>query len=302
MYAETLPPDSGFVPARGLQHHVLRWGDPAWVSPTAPLLVMVHGYMDVARSFQFVVDALYALGQRRHVIAPDLRGFGHTRSREDAYWFPDYLGDLDALLDALAPGAQVDLLGHSMGGNVVMQYAGVRPERIRRLVNLEGFGLPRTEPSEGPLRLRTWLDELKQPQLTKPYASFEALAARLLRNNPRLHPDKAHYLAGHHAQMADRGVELLADGAHRRTNPMLYRVEEMLAAYRAITAPVLWVEGTGNEHDLWWRGKYTKTEFHERLDQVADVTRETLAGAGHMLHHDQPEALAELLARFLSAP
>jgi pimeloyl-ACP methyl ester carboxylesterase len=101
---------------------------------------MVHGWMDVGASYQFVVDALTT---DRWVVAPDWRGFGLTPSGgADSFWFPDYLADLDALLDLLSPDAPVDLVGHSMGGNVAMMYAGIRPERIRTLVNLEGFGLP----------------------------------------------------------------------------------------------------------------------------------------------------------------
>jgi pimeloyl-ACP methyl ester carboxylesterase len=300
MYNELLRPEASTITARGLHHHVLQWGDPSWVSARMPPLVLVHGYMDVARSFQFVVDALYARGERRYVVAPDLRGFGHTRSGQDAYWFYDYLGDLDALLDVMLPGVAVDLVGHSMGGNVCMLYGGARPQRLRKLVNLEGFGLPRSEAADAPARLGTWLDELKTPQQMRTYESFEEVAQRLRHHNPRLTVDKATYLAGHHAERVEGGVVLLADAAHKRVNPVLSRVDETLAAYRAIRVPVLWVEGVGTEHDLWWRGKYTKAEFHQRLDEVADVTRVTLEGAGHMMHHEKPEALAEELARFLA--
>ena len=139
------------VPIRGLPYHVQIWGEPG---PGKIPLVMVHGWMDVAASYQFVVDALE---QDRYVIAPDWRGFGLTGSGDaDNFWMPDYLADLDALLDALSPGQAVDLIGHSMGGNVVMSYAGVRPERVRRLVNLEGFSLPQTRAEHTPKRLRQW--------------------------------------------------------------------------------------------------------------------------------------------------
>jgi pimeloyl-ACP methyl ester carboxylesterase len=115
---------------------------------------MVHGWMDVAASYQFVVDALSdAFAQGRQIIAPDWRGYGQTAlPGTDNYWFPDYLADLDTLLDHYAPEQPVDLVGHSMGGNVVMLYAGVRPQRIRRLINLEGFGMPATRPSQAPGR------------------------------------------------------------------------------------------------------------------------------------------------------
>ncbi len=132
---------SEFVPIRNLTYHVQVWGEPA---PGKVPLVMVHGWMDVAASYQFVVDAF---AQDHYIIAPDWRGYGKTESGgADNFWFPDYLADLDFLLDHYAPGQQVNLVGHSMGGNVVMLYGGVRPERIRRLVNLEGLACPPPAP------------------------------------------------------------------------------------------------------------------------------------------------------------
>ena len=130
-------------------------------------LVLVHGWMDVAASYQFMVDALSdAFAAGRTIIAPDWRGFGQTTSAEgaaqaDNFWFPDYLADLDFLLDHYVKDQAVDLVGHSMGGNVAMIYAGVRPERIHKLVNLEGFGLPAAKPAQSPGRYAKWMDELK---------------------------------------------------------------------------------------------------------------------------------------------
>ena len=298
---------SSFVPVRGLNYHLLQWGDASLVQPGRPPLVMVHGWMDVGASFQFVVDALAAAeGFDRWVIAPDWRGYGGTDAPgADSYWFPDYLGDLDALLDALAPverfGA-IDLVGHSMGGNVVMSYAGVRPERIRRLVNLEGFGMPATEPRHAPKRLALWLDELKTPQRLRDYASAEEVATRLMQNNPLLTADKAAWLAPHWAcEAADGRWHIRGDPAHKRVNPILYRVEEHLEAWKRITAPVLWAEGDLTDVSKWWGDRYSKAEFHQRLAVVTQVEKATLAPCGHMLHHDQPAALAAHLARFLSA-
>lgn len=301
-YAPRRAPASRFDTLRGLRLHALEWGSPALRSPERPTLVMVHGWMDVGASFQFVVDALDALGDApRHIVAPDWRGFGLSApSGADGYWFPDYLGDLDALLDRISPEAPVDLLGHSMGGNVVMSYAGVRPARIRRLVNLEGFGLPATQPEEAPQRLARWLDELRQPMALKDYASLDEVADRLRANNPRLPADRARWLAAHWARQGEGGRwQVLGDPAHKRVNPVLYRVDEVLATWRAITAPLLWVEGADTEADRWWQGRYSRAEFARRLDCVGDCRRETLADAGHMLHHDQPGALARLLAEFL---
>jgi pimeloyl-ACP methyl ester carboxylesterase len=178
------PHRSQFITARGLRHHVLRWtvGDPARAAAQPPL-VLLHGWMDVGASFQFLVDALTL---DREVMALDWRGFGLTDGQAvDAYWFPDYLADLEAVLDALWPEQAIDLLGHSMGGNIAMSYAGVRPQRIRRLVNVEGFGLPETAPSEAPSRYAKWLDSLKAPSELRPYASLGAVAQPVSRPTAR---------------------------------------------------------------------------------------------------------------------
>jgi pimeloyl-ACP methyl ester carboxylesterase len=283
---------STWVEARGLRHHVREWGD-----PDAPALVMVHGWMDVSASFQFVADAF---SRERRVLAPDWRGFGLTdRPRADSYWFPDYLADLDALLEALLPGRAVDLVGHSMGGNVSMLYAGVRPERVRRLVNLEGFGMRATEPAQAPARMREWLDELRTPARMRDYASREAVAGRLIETNPRLPADKARFLAEHwSAPNAAGRLELLGDPAHKRVNPYLYRVDETVAIWRAIAAPVLLVSADAPDR---WRRFVDTDEYRARLAAIPQLRQACVEQAGHMLHHDQPERVASLIEEFIDA-
>ena len=219
----------------------------------------------------------------------------------DCYWFDDYLGDLDALADRLSPESPIDLAGHSMGGNIVMSYAGVRPGRIRKLVNLEGFGLPATAPEGAPARLVRWLDELKEARAMRSYASAEEVAERLIANSRRLTPDRAAWLARHWAQVRQDGRwHVLGDPAHRRVNPVLYRANEVLACWRAITAPVLWVEGVDTDVDRWSGDRYPRAEFDARLDSVDRVKRAVIDDCGHMLHLDQPEVLARVIEDFLT--
>lgn len=294
---------SEFHPLRGLRTHLHRWGDASCVDADHPPLVLLHGWMDVGASFQFVVDALAeAEGRQRLVLAPDWRGFGRTEAPPtDTYWFPDYLADLDALLDRVAPDGQIDLVGHSMGGNVAMSYAGLRPARIRRLVNLEGFGLPNTHPKQAPRRLVQWLDELKTPATLRSYDSLAAVAERLCQNNPLLSADKAAWLAPHWAALRDDGRwHIQGDPAHKRVNPVLYRLEEVLETWKAITAPVLWVEGDQTDITKWWGQRYPRADFEARLAVVQQLQRHALSPCGHMLHHDQPQALAARLAAFLT--
>lgn len=299
MYQVRRPHQSQFVSIRNLDYHVQVWGEPG---PGKVPLVMVHGWMDVAASYQFVVDAF---SEDHYIIAPDWRGYGRTRAPlADNYWFPDYLADLDFLLDHYAPGQQVNLVGHSMGGNVVMLYGGVRPERIRRLVNLEGFGMPATIPAQAPGRFATWMDELKKLHAgemdLKAYDSADGVARRLMKTNPRLSQEKADWLARHWAaENADGSWSILGEPAHKVTNAQLYRVEEVMAIYQRLTMPVLAVEASDNSLDMWWKGQYTLAEYHERLKVVPQVEVAHIEDAGHMMHHDQPGVLAERIERFI---
>jgi pimeloyl-ACP methyl ester carboxylesterase len=288
------PSRSEFIKVRTLQYHVRHWGDPA-----APKLFMLHGWMDVSASFQFVVDCLR---HDWHVIAADWRGFGRSdNSGADAYWFLDYLGDLDALLQHYSPHEPVALLGHSMGGNVVTMYAGTRPQRVRRLINLEGFGMPVTQPDQAPARYAKWLDELRQAPQLRTYPSQAAVAARLQKTNPRLTDERARFLSGEWAAANHAGDwEILGDAAHKISSPVLYRVEEVLACWQRISAPVLWVEAA--QTDVWrWLGarEQARVEIDRRIAHIAQVRCAMIEDAGHMLHHDQPEILAGLIEDFL---
>jgi len=300
MYQVKRASHSEFVPIRNLNYHVRVWGEP---TPEKIPLVLLHGWMDVAASYQFVVDAL---SPAHYVIAPDWRGFGQTStSGADNFWFPDYLADLDFLLDHYAPAAQVNLVGHSMGGNVAMIYAGVRPERIRRLVNLEGFGMPATTPDQAAGRYVKWIDELKKLQRgemnLKDYDSVAGVARRLMRTNPRLGADKANWLAQHWAQQNAQGKwAILGNAAHKVSSAQLYRLDETLEIYRRITVPVLAVEAADDSLSLWWKGEFTLAQHHQRLQVVPQVEIARVENAGHMLHHDQPEVLAGLIERFIA--
>lgn len=299
MYQPKRASRSEFVPIRNLKYHVRAWGE---ARAGQPPLVLVHGWMDVAASWQFVVDAF---AQERLVIAPDWRGYGLTeRPRTDNYWFPDYLADLEFLLDHYAPGAPVDLVGHSMGGNIAMLYAGARAERIRRLVNLEGFGMPATRPAQAPGRYAKWINELKsfhRGELDlKSYESVDGVARRLMRTNRRLGADHADWLARHWARQQEDGRwHILGDAAHKIINASLFRVDEVLEIYASIQAPVLAVEASDDSLGQWWQGRYTLDEYHERLKSVPQVKLARVEDAGHMLHHDQPAAVARLIEDFL---
>jgi pimeloyl-ACP methyl ester carboxylesterase len=286
------PSRSTLIPVYGLRYHIREWGD-----PSAPRLFLLHGWMDVSASFQFTVDEL----QRQwFVIAPDWRGFGLSQGTNQGYWFPDLIADLDALLERYSPDQPARIVGHSMGGNVANLYSGIRPERVQKVVLAEGFGLPPTKPDEAPDRYRRWLAEKRAPPTLKTYRTFEEVAARLKKNNPRLGDERASFLAPHWAEARpDGSIHLRADPSHKMVNPVLYRIEEAMACWRRITAPVLWLWS-----DSDWMAKFMGAD-RASLDSYRACFRslreETIAGASHMMHHDQPAAFARSIEAFMTA-
>jgi len=286
---------------RGMRHHVLTWGD-----PRSPKLFLLHGWMDVGASFQFLVDAL---ARDWYAIAPDLRGFGRSEWQPQGYWFADYIADLEALADAFAPGEPIDVLGHSLGGNVAMLYAGVRPQRVRSVVSLDAFGIPAESAEAAPKKLARWLDALGDPPQFRPYANLDAVAERLQKTNPRLSRERALFLAAHWADVAaDGSARLSSDPRHKMPFPSVYRMEEVYAVWSAITAPVLWVAAADSTISKWLDdhpegegAAATRDGIRRRFERVPNGTFVTIADAGHMLHHDQPEAVAAAIEPFIVA-
>ena len=283
--------EASFHEIRDLRYHVRRWPHSG-----APKVVLLHGWMDVSASFQFLVDELRG---EWDVYATDWRGYGLTDwAKADCYWFPDYIADLDFILQEIDAREPVNLVGHSLGGNVASLYAGIRPGRVARLVNLEGFGLPLTRPEQAPGRYSLWLDELRERRQLRPYANFAELESRLRAGNPRLTAERATFLARHWGREGEDGsVVLRGDPAHKIVNPQLYRYEEAVACWREVTAPVLWVEGAQSE--TMKRMKVAPAHVAERRAAFRNLRFASVPEAGHMLHHDQPEAVARLIEEFL---
>ncbi len=283
---------STFLSIRGLRYHVRTWGN-----PDATRLFFLHGWMDVSASFQFAVDALE---HDWFVIAPDWRGFGLSEWTNNSYWFPDYIADLDTLLRHFQPDTPAILVGHSMGGNVANLYAGIRPERVGKLVLAEGFGLPPTKPEKAPERYARWLEENDNPPGLRPYASFDDVVERLKKNNRRITDERAAFLAPHWAEKKpDGSIHLRADPCHKMVNPVLYRIEEAMACWKRISAPVLWLWGDGEWMMKWMKGDKSLLDSYRSC--YRSLREETIADAGHMMHHDQPARFAHAVESFLLA-
>ena len=297
-YQVRRPAHPEILEVRGLRFQLYRWPSDASGDVSGDVsspIILVHGWGDTGETYQFLVDHL---SPRRTLIAYDARGFGGTQWPEDGYWFADYLADLDAIIDHLCPQHPVDLVGHSMGGNVAMLYAGVRPHRVRRLVNLEGFGMPRTQPDQAPARYREWLDEIKRGVQFATYDSFEHFAAILARRNPHTPPERLDFIARSWGrQRADGRIELRADPRHKHVNPVLYQRDQAEACWKEIAAPLQFVIG---ERSDFAKRMTEEMAAEQRRAVFGSAATVTVAGAGHMLHHEQPAAVAELIEAFLA--
>ena len=277
------------VPVRSLNYRVHRWG-----SPAAEPVFLLHGWADTGMSFQFLADILAA---NWCLIAPDWRGFGDSDWNPEGYWIPDYLADLDILLDHFAPGRSVRLVGHSMGGNVVTVYAGVCPERVSHVASLDQYGLRDSDPADAPARFARWLRDWRQPPRNNSFDDIDAMVRRLQALAPYMSPDRARWLAHYWCRDdgAGRWVSKI-DPGHKRVNPVLYRREEARACWRRISAHALVVLGEESDIIARYTDDALRADFKACFTSLEEVR---IPRCGHMMHMDQPQQLASILEQFL---
>jgi pimeloyl-ACP methyl ester carboxylesterase len=284
---------SEFVDLGGVRLHVRRWGD-----PNAPILVMLHGWMDMSATFQFVVDAL---GREWNIIAPDWPGFGLSDWNACDYSLLQYAADLDRLLDHYSPERPVPIVAHSMGANVCSIYAGARPQRISHYINIEGYA-PVPGFFEGSLgqTVGRWLDYQRKPGQARAYGSHAELAERLRESNRRLSPERAEFLASQLGQVQDDGlIRIAADPRTRFFAPISLHPVQLMELWADIASPVLCIRGGRS---------FVSHAFIDHSDDLAariaslPQGREVLIEDGsHNLHHEFPQQVAALIEDFLAA-
>lgn len=290
------PSRSEFAHVRGLRYHLRRWGNPA-----APTLFLLHGWMEVSATFQFVVDQLQG---EWNIIAPDWRGCGESEWLHQPYWYGDLIADLDDILAQFSPGQAALIVGHSMGGNIGALYAGARPTRVAKLVTLEGIGHWTSSAGETVASYVEWLDAVRGPISNPVFSNRAELAGRLMRANPRLDAGRAEFLAQHFGRDTSDGlIEPAVDPYHRLTfSHLLHRNADFMACWGNISAPVLWVAARDSAilkrlgHDDPPGSAY---DYAARLASFAKVRAVMLDDAGHNMQHDQPAILARLVEQFL---
>ena len=261
-----------------------------WPNENAPALYLLHGWMDVSVSFQFIIDHL---SKEWDIYAPDWPGFGMSPWWMKPYYFPDYYAVLDKIINALSPLKPIHLVGHSMGGNIACMYAGIRPAKMISVISLEGFGLKPTLPEQAPDRYGEWLDQLSEPRRMSSYADRAGFLKKLLVRHRYLTEEKANFLLPHLALELHSDLAYAADPFHRIANPILYRIEEAKETWMRIKCPVHWVYGTKSEliHSLI----SDRNDWNDRISCFNFFTEHIVADAGHMLHYDQPAVIAQII-------
>ena len=287
-YVPKLKSRSGWHEINGCHYHVNLWGN-----RDNPPIFLLHGWGDCSFSFQFLVDFL------KHdwfVVAPDWRGFGSSTIQCESYWFPDYIADLHALIKVYQPHDPVLMLGHSMGANIGHLFAGIFPERVAKFINVEGFGLNETNPSQAPENYRRWITFLESEPQYKSYSSYKDLARKIMIRNPLLSEDRALFLAYHWSErISDKLIKLKIDPKHKFPNAILYRRAEAKACWDRVTAELLLVIGENTKYKKHLNSPTGIDEFKEELAKVETVL---ISQAGHMIHIEQPEKLAQICDKF----
>jgi pimeloyl-ACP methyl ester carboxylesterase len=285
-------PSSLHVLANGLTHHVLEW--PSTGPYDGGTVLLVHGNMDAAATWELVAPGIAASGFR--VLAPDQRGFGDgPRVAAGGYYhFPDYVPDLADIVDHLVPPDEPLLLvGHSMGGTIVTMYAGTFPERVSRLVVIEGAGPPDSDPATAPDRMRRWVEEVRALRARRPrtMTSRDDALRRLVGNHPRVPEDVLRQQLDALARPLPGGaMTWKADPLHATRSPLPFFAASFIAFARRVVCPVLFVSGG----PCGWH----PPDEDARVGSFAVLERAEIADAGHMMHWTEPAKLTDLLVRF----
>jgi pimeloyl-ACP methyl ester carboxylesterase len=279
--------DEHTVDCRGLTIRAVEWP-----GPTDRTILLHHGFLDHALSWDPVARILT---DSYRVIAVDARGHGDSGwiGKGGYYYFQDYVFDLTDVMDALVRGPAV-LVGHSMGGMVCCLFSGTFPERVRALVSIEGAGPPASEPSEAPQMMSRWISGVRRvrSKFSYPMSDVKEAAERLKSYNPRLSESFAHHLAatGTRAAADGKGLVWKFDPVHRTRGPQPFYLEQARAFWLKVAAPALLVRG-GVSPFRW--------DPSEERECIPSAKRTEIEGAGHMVHHEQPNRLAEAILAFL---
>ena len=293
------PTEAGAGPAshayfsQRLRLHYVDWGN-----PDAPPLLLVHGGRDHCRNWDWVA---HALKDRYHIIAPDLRGHGDSQwMLGGAYRMSDYVYDIAQLVHQAMPEGPITIIGHSLGGSISLAYTGIYPEKVRKVIAIEGLGssprmIAERAKKQTYEKFQDWIEQLRTTagRLPRRYPTLEAALQRMQEENKHLSPEQARHLTVHGVNRNEDGTySWKFDNYVRVDRPFGLKTEDYHALWQRITCPTLLVYGSES-----WASDPEKDgrAAHFRNAEVVRVE-----GAGHWVHHDRLDVFLEHTRRFLA--
>jgi pimeloyl-ACP methyl ester carboxylesterase len=288
MATELLGPTSHYYYSQRLKLHYVDWGNPG-----SPPLLLIHGGRDHCRNWDWVA---HRLRSQWHIIAPDLRGHGDSQwAIGGSYALIDYTLDITQLLDALQL-FPITVIGHSLGGSVALQYAGTFPDRLAKVVAIEGLGPPphllRDTPAH--VRMQQWIAEMQSlaRRHPRPYPSLDTAVARMQDANPHLSPAQAYHLTVHGVNRNEDGTYTWKfDNYVRAASPYLFNMRDARDLWEQITCPTLLIRGT----ESW----ASDPLVDGRAKAFARARVVNIEQAGHWVHHDQLDVFLRTVEDFL---
>jgi pimeloyl-ACP methyl ester carboxylesterase len=278
-------PRSEYYESQRIRLHYVVWGD-----GDKPPLLLIHGGQDHCRNWDFVAERLrdsYTL------YAPDLRGHGDSGwAIGGMYSLPEFVLDVATLANRI-PG-KLTIIGHSLGGGIGLQYTGVFPEKVSRIVAVEGWGPPAIPQVEAHIRMRDWIRHMHEMERRNPrrYDGIEDATKRMMEANPHLTPEMARHLTLHGTRTNDDGtLSWKFDNYVRIHSPYGFNMDDAKKIWSQITCPVLLIKGAES-----WAADPDKSG---RADAIRDHQTVIIKNAGHWVHHDQLDEFMEVVTDFL---
>lgn len=283
-------PASHYYYSQRLKLHYVDWGN----ADKAPLL-LIHGGRDHARNWDWVAQRLR---DDYHIIAPDLRGHGDSAwAQGSQYALIDYVLDIAQLLDQLQ-WFPITIIGHSLGGAIACQYSGIYPDRVKRLVAIEGLGPPPDQLRRGPAyqRMQDWIAQMRAfaGRYPRRYPSLDTAVQRMQEANKHLRADQAYQLTVHGTYRNEDGTySWKFDNYVRAHSPYEFNMDEARSIWGRITCPTLLLRGTES-----WATDPRKDGRASAFQQARCVD---IARAGHWVHHDQLDEFLRVVRAFVEA-
>ncbi len=285
-------PSSHIYFSQRLRLHYVDWGN-----PDGPPMLLIHGGRDHCRNWDWVAEHF---AKDYHIIAPDLRGHGDSQWEASGnYTQISYVYDIAQLLQQKNMH-DVTVIGHSLGGAIALMYTALFPERVKKLVAIEGMGpSPSLAAKQAEIsindRVRSWVDDMRKlsGRLPRRYDTLDDAFKRMRDENPHLSEEQARHLTLHGANQNEDGTYSWKFDNYVRVFSMSgLPNEEVKKMYGEISCPTLLMRGEES-----WASDPVADERTQCFN--CPIEYQSFANAGHWVHHDQLDGFVDRVSEFL---